>query len=497
MEKNSAGPAGAGRGGPAAGFADKSVFRVCLLLLPAALGLLAFHFHEPWRDEIQAWLLARDLSVGALAANAVADGHPIGWHLVLKALMALGLPFTGLQTFSFACSLAAAALLVFRGPFPFLCKLLLLLSPIFLFLGVLARPYSLIVLLLFFHALMYPKRMRHPFLYALPLALLSQLMVLCLPYVGLMGLWLLAEIRRRERRKAASYAAVALLALCVLAACAQLVPSPDTIAAMLWGGGAAKAAESVPLLNFALAAIAWGLCLGLAGAWAFALGKARRMLQWIAAAVCLFGLSVNAFVYPLSSYHWYTIFAMLAALTWIARDMALSSEERHAERETAWRAWNLAPLVCACFFSFPGGAAELYREVTLPSSNLPQAAAYFRTSLAHMPAAAHSMAKMCPLLLDAPGKRFWNPVSEEWSTFAIFDARWHARRSMEPEEAARVVFARCPEPRPLLLFSAPWPEHERAGYVLLIEFNVPSVYDEAFYFYAPLVSAPKTDSALS
>ncbi|MDL2216938.1 hypothetical protein LJB81_04340, partial [Desulfovibrio sp. OttesenSCG-928-M14] len=63
------------------------------------------------------------------------------------------------------------------------------------------------------------------------------------------------------------------------------------------------------------------------------------------------------------------------------------------------------------------------------------------------------------------------------------------KRNLNPEAAARIIFARCPASEPLLIFSAPWPEHRQSGYALLVEFCDLSVYAECFYFYAPAVLA--------
>ena len=46
--------------------------------------------HEMWRDELQAWLLARDSAGPAdLFANLKYEGHPALWHLLLMPLTRL------------------------------------------------------------------------------------------------------------------------------------------------------------------------------------------------------------------------------------------------------------------------------------------------------------------------------------------------------------------------------------------------------------------------
>ena len=52
-----------------------------------AVGAYTTSHHEMWRDEIQAWLLARDsASVFELFAHLKYEGHPGIWHLCLMPL---------------------------------------------------------------------------------------------------------------------------------------------------------------------------------------------------------------------------------------------------------------------------------------------------------------------------------------------------------------------------------------------------------------------------
>ena len=446
-------------------------------LLPIGLMLLGFFCHEPWRDEIQAWLMARDMDIPALIANAGAEGHPIGWHLIAKAFLSVGLPYASLQVFSLACGIAAAILLIRRGPFGPVVTFLLLLSPMFTLLGITARPYSLIVLLLFLHAFSFPRRMRHPFVHALLLGGLAQMHVLCLPYVGVMSLWWICGAMR-SRAGWMTYLAQGLLVLITSFAVWQLIPPVDKAVAMLasrqqtvtsWFlAGIDPLALAVLLPPFALIAI-----------WAVLLWGRHPMLMLAAAGSSLFAALVNYCVYPLSSCHWYMVLGILTALTWIA----------HANTFPGcmgrYRKAVVCPLACACLLSYPGGALEFHRETVLPSSNLSEAEIYVREHLAGTPTAVHTMARVCPLLRELPGKRLWNPVGRKWGTYAVFDADWQKSRNMTVAEAARVILEHCPEKRPAMIFSSPWDEAGQSGYVRVIDFSGPTAYEENLYIYLP------------
>lgn len=60
------------------------VFTILLVLVFFSLGLIGIINHEMWRDELQAWLIARDSSsIGNLFENLKYELHPSFWHLCL------------------------------------------------------------------------------------------------------------------------------------------------------------------------------------------------------------------------------------------------------------------------------------------------------------------------------------------------------------------------------------------------------------------------------
>lgn len=70
----------------------KIIFYLAILIAFITLSFLIGHKHEPWADEAQAWLIARDSSVSELFTTYLhSDGHPALWHLVLKLFQFLGL----------------------------------------------------------------------------------------------------------------------------------------------------------------------------------------------------------------------------------------------------------------------------------------------------------------------------------------------------------------------------------------------------------------------
>jgi len=123
----------------------------------AILGLIGILHHEMWRDEMQAWLLAKDSpSLGALYQNTVYEGHPLLWHLCLYGLAKISHNPRIMQGFHLLISISSFALIVKTSPFSWLQKRLFGFSYfIFYEYSVISRSYALGVLLVFLFCTIY------------------------------------------------------------------------------------------------------------------------------------------------------------------------------------------------------------------------------------------------------------------------------------------------------------------------------------------------------
>lgn len=73
--------------------------------------------HEPYQDEVQAWNMARDLSVMDIFKQMYFEGHPCLWHLILKPLTMLNLSIYSMTWVSVIVMLITAYLILFKSPF--------------------------------------------------------------------------------------------------------------------------------------------------------------------------------------------------------------------------------------------------------------------------------------------------------------------------------------------------------------------------------------------
>ena len=89
---------------------------ILTLIFTGGIAAVTAH-HEMWRDEIQAWLLARDsLSPLELLHNIRYEGHPGLWHLILWPIaQCTGNPI-GMQVAHVLIAGASALILLRRAP---------------------------------------------------------------------------------------------------------------------------------------------------------------------------------------------------------------------------------------------------------------------------------------------------------------------------------------------------------------------------------------------
>ena len=107
--------------------------------------------HAMWRDEAQAWLIARASSGPVeLWQNLRFEGHPPLWHLVIWPVARLSANVEAIKVVTFAITAVFAGLIALGSVVPSLLRPLLLAGflPIFGY-GVLSRPYMLGLVLLF------------------------------------------------------------------------------------------------------------------------------------------------------------------------------------------------------------------------------------------------------------------------------------------------------------------------------------------------------------
>ncbi|NBJ91331.1 hypothetical protein [Parablautia muri] len=179
-----------------------------ILMAAVFLGYLALNgillvCHEPWRDEANVWLMARELSPMGLLKEIKYQGHPCLWYFLLMPFAKAGLPFRTIGFVSYAIMAVTAGLFLYKAPFYKPIKAMVLFSPAFTYYyAVVARNYCLIALLLILLAIYYPKRNDRCIRFGLLLGLLVQSDVIALAEAGVIScFWLGENLRQCNKQK--------------------------------------------------------------------------------------------------------------------------------------------------------------------------------------------------------------------------------------------------------------------------------------------------------
>jgi hypothetical protein len=180
-------------------------WRIAIFIAFTAWLLFVGAHHEPWLDESQAWLLARDSSLYELLVERVRyEGTPGLWYLVLWVSIRLGLPFGGFYLISVTCALIGAAIILWRAPFPAPLRILLLASYFFSYqFSVVARSYALDLAIVPALASIFPQRTTRPIAYGALIGLLANSNAHSFVFAGILGVeWLWALIRAHKIKDA-------------------------------------------------------------------------------------------------------------------------------------------------------------------------------------------------------------------------------------------------------------------------------------------------------
>ncbi|WP_207493444.1 hypothetical protein [Aridibaculum aurantiacum] len=152
-------------------------YQVVVLLIYIAVIAVGGFYHEPWMDEAQAWLLAKDASIKDIFFTYLKyEGTPGLWHLTLSIPAKLGLPYASLNIIAGLFSVAGVYVFVRFSPFSPAVKCLFPFTYFTLFqYGIIARSYCMIPLVIFSVAMVYHHRMNRPFLYMFLLFILANI----------------------------------------------------------------------------------------------------------------------------------------------------------------------------------------------------------------------------------------------------------------------------------------------------------------------------------
>ncbi|MES2154979.1 MAG: hypothetical protein V4510_07575 [bacterium] len=434
-------------------------------ILPfAALSIALLVWHEPWRDEAETWLIARDsLGVGGFFHAMSYEGTPALWHLMLVPLAKAGLPFLAERVLHAGIAVASVCVLWFFSPFGRLEKWLIAFGYYTAYeYDAIARSYALFAFLLFVLLAVDYTRRERPLRYAIVLALLAQTNVHGLMVAGVFaaafGLELLQG--RVWTRRATMGAAVA--AGGFLLAVMQLIPAHDLSPWLsawhpsIYTPARSTLATFLPIpslgqvfwdhsifdpLPTAVKVVFAGLLLA-ASCWPMR-HNVRVLSIYVAAAGAL--TMFFAVRYGGAAHHAGLVFLVFLACTWLARTRPADTVPLSQRLRARWPTMPRAPKAVLSGLSWflpvvlvvqvVGAAIAIERDATGEFSAAGDVAAYLE---AHRILDGRTLVVVfqtqsgMPVLaqLHDPNVRFWFPDTGSLETFPHWSATWDAGRSM-------------------------------------------------------------------
>ena len=218
-------------------------WRAGLVALFFALSLLKTLQHVLWRDEWQAWLIARgSKSLAQLLQNRRFEETPLLWHLCLYVLSRLSESVIAMKLFHLGIATGGVAIIVYLAPWRPLWKVLYTFGyfPFFEY-STLNRSYVLTLFFALLATACYCRKRQTPILFAVIIAILLQttaygLMFGCLAFGGYA--LKIAVVRCRQKRWMIrpvhmSFAAVLVAASAGISVLSQVAPK-DSMADTPW-----------------------------------------------------------------------------------------------------------------------------------------------------------------------------------------------------------------------------------------------------------------------
>lgn len=174
--------------------------QVATVLAFAVLAFFVGSTHEPWADEAQAWLIARDATLHDLLFELPSSElNPSLWHLMLIFPARL-LDYEALRYIALFFGVLGVAVFVRYAPFPRPVKIILPFTYfVFFQYTVVARSYCLFALLVFAIAIFHKRRFDRPLTYSVLVALLVYTHSFgALVSLGLIGVFVLDLFKQRN-----------------------------------------------------------------------------------------------------------------------------------------------------------------------------------------------------------------------------------------------------------------------------------------------------------
>lgn len=194
-----------------------------IIIVYALIIFTTGYYHEPWADEAQAFIHAREYSVSELIFERLKyEGHPIVWYLILKfVLLFKFISSTAIyeNLFVLTCGIQVLAIYLFlyKSKIPLLIKVLL---PFTFFVvyqyPVVARNHSIVFpFLAIFATFFYANRTKKPYMYSFLLIILANISAYTFVLSCVLFAFFLYDIWKENKFKIIKYFPILITGICI------------------------------------------------------------------------------------------------------------------------------------------------------------------------------------------------------------------------------------------------------------------------------------------
>jgi hypothetical protein len=421
--------------------------------------VLTLH-HEPWRDEADSWLVARDLPLPDVLSWTQHSGTPFLWYTLLLPFARAGFPFATQSMLHLVIVLAAAAVFLAQAPFSITTKALFLFSfyPLYEY-GAIARNYALAILLTFGLLALHRRREQHLVAYALLVALLPNANAHSIGIAAPMILLFAIEVVTRRRSELRYWGALAIMCGGMLLSFVQLRSAAQHVISAPWDGAFFEAASRafIPSMSngwTTLWAIAFLVVLVVA---------IRRNAAALTLLVCSLSTLAIIFTYVwIAGFrHYGLVLVAVIATLWLA--------ERTPGLVPAMVMLNLSLLA-----SIPAAMRFGVSDLRANFSASKEMAGYLaRNGLESEEIAAHQPAQCEAVLPHLRRKSFWYAALGENGSYMKWDKRYRIGQVTRTDAASMAAAQHFGDREWLFLSTSPLPHPEQQQLTLLYATHEP------------------------
>lgn len=478
---------------------DSFAIKVTALFL--LLQAIVVRSHEMWRDEIQAWLFARDSSnVVDLMQNLRYEGHPPLWHSMLYVASQFTDNPLAMQVLHVIIAATTVFIFVRFAPFHKLYRFFFAFGYLMFYeYGVIARNYNLIVLLLVLFCVLVTRQRKNYIAIGINLLLLTQvhaLGVMLLPALGLYVFWDFLENRKRQRLPwkalfiCGGIAAAGLVAFVLetikpadsSVALFRVADIRNTIATLWWGMAPVPARISnfwgTNIVSLIDQATLLGLLL-LTGMVLFFYRNLKLLATYLLGTTILCSFFYFKNLSSIRSHG--LLFMLFIACAWI---LYYEQSKVRKKQHQNWFYYQQAVIGIVLFLQFFGLAVAVKKELSLDFSRGERTAQYIEQhNLSDLPIVG-TLDYTTSTLLGYLGTDAYYAQSRVWGSYVIWnDARMQSLTEQEAVDIARMI-SREKGSDALLITPSPL-SPELARQVTYVEgFAGPAVVaDESYFLY--------------